>query len=32
MRAVKHRTITSFEDVILLLTCWMVVVWLILRA
>jgi hypothetical protein len=32
MRAVKHRTITSFEDAILLLTCWMVVVWLILRA
>jgi hypothetical protein len=32
MRAAKHRTITSFEDAILLLVGWMVVVWLILRA
>jgi hypothetical protein len=32
MRAAKHRTITSFEDAILLLMCWMVVVWLIIRA
>jgi hypothetical protein len=32
MCAAKHRTITTFEDAALLVVCWFVFVWLILRA
>jgi hypothetical protein len=31
MRPTKRRTITSFEDAMILLVCWFFVVWLILR-